>query len=564
MDGQGAENLNYARDQHSVLSKEGQKRSAPLLSLFSLSPVPMAPVQYPSSSPTLQALEADRGDGHLSAQNPTDFSSLRPEPHRRILPPPLPTRRLCQRRLVPPLGQRALPHRRARRVRPRLLGGRNLESRGRITKYKEMERLSMLLQEDSELQKLHKQFVLRGDLTEAVFWATEDHPDDCDGMIENYLCKSNRVTFNLTLEIIHQIFAGKSAVHRAYLKFVPNKLTEKDFWTKYCRAEYLHCMKNAFAAAAEATEDEDLVAFLKRDDAWASEAKHKDHGMSRNGSDSATDSQYEEYGRSLSQVLNRHGAVVLEGRSIDGLKTVCDMDIILLIAKIFHLCLVKMKLTVLAMVAERFGLQQLDLLPSGVSLPLRHQLYCSSVTQLSLGLVHAYRRFCQSFRDNLFIVPENDFPTDWPAALYILLGQEDLDLSHFSNSSKSKESEPQNNVNLVSMSTPYMLNLHPVTIPSSISDTIGSEDTKFEDGDSVDGSVADGMEHIFNSTLQLRYGRDLRLNELSSLSLIATSIHCRLDVFVLRKTCAIQTFVNPTASDQDLRQVLCSLHFFEH
>lgn len=30
------------------------------------------------------------------------------------------------------------------------------------------------------------------------------------------------------------------------------------------------------------------------------------------------------------------------------------------------------ELTVLAMVGERFGLQQLDLLPSGVSLPLRH------------------------------------------------------------------------------------------------------------------------------------------------------------------------------------------------
>jgi anaphase-promoting complex subunit 1 len=32
----------------------------------------------------------------------------------------------------------------------------------------------------------------------------------------------------------------------------------------------------------------------------------------------------------------------------------------------------KEELTVLAMVGERFGLQQLDSLPSGVSLPLRH------------------------------------------------------------------------------------------------------------------------------------------------------------------------------------------------
>lgn len=65
------------------------------------------------------------------------------------------------------------------------------------------------------------------------------------------------------------------------------------------------------------------------------------------------------------------------------------------------------------------------------------------------------------------------------------------------------------------MSTPYMLHLNPVTIPSAVSDTIGFESTKFEDTDSIDGSMTDGMEHIFNSSTHLRYGRDLRLNEVS-------------------------------------------------
>jgi anaphase-promoting complex subunit 1 len=80
---------------------------------------------------------------------------------------------------------------------------------------------------------------------------------------------------------------------------------------------------------------------------------------------------------------------------------------------------------------------------------------------------------------------------------------------------KYKEIETPTNVNVISMSTPYMLNLHPVTISSTISDTIGLEGTKLEDTDSVDGSMLDGMEHIFNSSTQLRYGRDLRLNEVS-------------------------------------------------
>lgn len=221
---------------------------------------------------------------------------------------------------------------------------------------KEMERRIKLLQEDGELQKLHKQFVIGGILTEAEFWATRKKLLDRNtssvikqraGFKSAMLAdvkpaadgRSNRVTFNLSPEIIHQIFAEKPAVHQAFLKFVPRKMTEKDFWNKYCRAEYLHSTKNPVAAAAEAAEDEELAVFLKNDDVWASEARRKirrvdptldmeadegddyihlpDHGLSRDDSKDAIDSPYEEYRRSLSQVLNRHGAVVLEGRSID-------------------------------------------------------------------------------------------------------------------------------------------------------------------------------------------------------------------------------------------------------
>ncbi|PHT78312.1 hypothetical protein T459_16364 [Capsicum annuum] len=144
------------------------------------------------------------------------------------------------------------------------------------------------------------------------------------------------------------------------------------------------------------------------------------------------------------------------------------------------------ELTVLSMVGERVGLQQLDLLPAGVSLPLRDAL--------------------DKCRDSP--------PMDWPAAAYVLLGREDLAFSCLAYSRKSVELESHLSVNMTCMSTPYMLNLHPVTILSSISDTIQSGDNKLEDVDSVAGYVADGMEHIFNSGIQLRYGRDLRLNEM--------------------------------------------------
>ncbi|KAK8617975.1 hypothetical protein V6N13_080875 [Hibiscus sabdariffa] len=220
----------------------------------------------------------------------------------------------------------------------------------------EMELRIKLLQEDSELQKLHKQFVLSGVLTEAEFWATRKKLLDREAskkikqrlgfksaMVSDIKPstdgRTNKVTFNLTPEIILQIFAEKPAVHRAFLSYVPNKMSERNFWTKYFRAEYLHSTKNSIAAAAEAAEDEELAVFLKQDDILASEARRKirwvdptldmeadegddythlpDHGIFRDGNKEMTELQNELYKRTLSQDINRHAAVVLEGRAVD-------------------------------------------------------------------------------------------------------------------------------------------------------------------------------------------------------------------------------------------------------
>ncbi|XP_074308133.1 anaphase-promoting complex subunit 1 isoform X2 [Silene latifolia] len=168
---------------------------------------------------------------------------------------------------------------------------------------------------------------------------------------------------------------------------------------------------------------------------------------------------------------------------------------------------------VLAMVGENFGLQQLDLLPIGVSLPLRHVI--------------------DKCRESS--------PTGWPAAAYVLLGREDMALSSIAYLNKHEEPGTQTNRHVISMSAPYMLQLQPVTIPSTISDTIGMDTLKYEDVNSSDDSIIDGMEHLFNSSTQLRYGRDLRLNEVRRLLCSARPV-------------AIQTSTNHTASDQDVQQ----------
>ncbi|KAH9652538.1 General transcription and DNA repair factor IIH subunit TFB1-1 [Citrus sinensis] len=205
----------------------------------------------------------------------------------------------------------------------------------------EMQLRIKLLQENSELQKLHRQFVGGNILTEAEFWAARKKLLDIDPSKKS----KQRVGFKSAMisdirpATDGRIFAEKPAVHRAFLNFVPNKMTEMEFWTKYCRAEYLSRTKNYHAVVAEAAEDEELAVFLKEDDILANEVRKKirrvdptldmeadegddythlpDHGIFRDGTKESNELQSEHYRRTLLQDLNRHAAVVLEGRTID-------------------------------------------------------------------------------------------------------------------------------------------------------------------------------------------------------------------------------------------------------
>ncbi|KAL6653215.1 hypothetical protein ACP70R_012140 [Stipagrostis hirtigluma subsp. patula] len=166
--------------------------------------------------------------------------------------------------------------------------------------------------------KLHKKFVLGNILQESEFRATrknllddeankrsKQRPGFKSAMLADVRPSADdkQGYFNLTTEIIHQIFAEKPAVHQAFLDFVPEKMPEKDFWTKYCRAEYLLRTKYTVAAV------------LKNDDILAKEAKFNikrvdptldmeadagddyihllDHGILRDGSKETVDTDNE-------------------------------------------------------------------------------------------------------------------------------------------------------------------------------------------------------------------------------------------------------------------------------
>lgn len=221
----------------------------------------------------------------------------------------------------------------------------------------ELGRRMKLLQEDMDLLKLHQQLVGSKVLSEAEFWSARKHllgdeqtgvQKQRTGLKSDMLAdvrpltdgRTNKVTFNLTPEIIHQIFAEKPAVHRAFLMNVPTKMSEIDFWTKYCRAEYLYRTKNTAAAAAEAAEDEELAVFTADDDIIAKGAKHKiqrvdptldlaadlnddylslpGHGILRDGTKESVEMmQGGTRKRTIVHDINRHAAVVLEGRPLD-------------------------------------------------------------------------------------------------------------------------------------------------------------------------------------------------------------------------------------------------------
>ncbi|KAM3302313.1 hypothetical protein P3S67_016815 [Capsicum chacoense] len=132
------------------------------------------------------------------------------------------------------------------------------------------------------LQKLHRQLVIRGILSEVDFWAarkslleqTENkNPKQRVALKNDMWCV--KPLSNMTPEVIHQIFAEKPAVCQAYLNFIPVNMSGKEFWTKCSRAEYLYNTKNIVATFAEASEDKEHAVFLKQDAMLAFEVRKK-------------------------------------------------------------------------------------------------------------------------------------------------------------------------------------------------------------------------------------------------------------------------------------------------
>eukprot|EP00850_Spirogloea_muscicola_P004327 SM000018S03692 [mRNA] locus=s18:873862:880015:+ [translate_table: standard] len=215
----------------------------------------------------------------------------------------------------------------------------------------EIKRRHDLLMSDSKLRELHRELVMKGALTEPEFWATRKAMLDGEanqktrqktGYASAMLAdlrpqtdgRTNTVQFNLTPEIIHQIFAEKPAVHKAFLECVPAKMSQKEFWTKYFKAEYFFRKRHSSAALEAAEDDDDVAMFVREDPQLAEEARRKirkvdptldmaaddaDDYLRAAGHGLPEEDRREKSGgarRSIFQDLNRHAAVVLDGRPL--------------------------------------------------------------------------------------------------------------------------------------------------------------------------------------------------------------------------------------------------------
>ncbi|KAI8353740.1 hypothetical protein B0O80DRAFT_62165 [Mortierella sp. GBAus27b] len=111
-----------------------------------------------------------------------------------------------------------------------------------------------LLKQNKELAMLHKEMVMGKHVSEEEFWETRKHllrnksamDQQQKGQSSAWLDlkpetgESNDVKYVMTPQVIHSVCQQYPSIKRAYDAFVPDKLSEAEFWKRYFQSRFFH------------------------------------------------------------------------------------------------------------------------------------------------------------------------------------------------------------------------------------------------------------------------------------------------------------------------------------
>ncbi|KAG0056139.1 RNA polymerase II transcription factor B subunit 1 [Gryganskiella cystojenkinii] len=118
----------------------------------------------------------------------------------------------------------------------------------------EMKLRFALLKQNKELAMLHKDLVMGKHVSEEEFWETRKHllrnkavmDQQQKGQSSAWLDlkpetgESNDVKYVMTPQVIHSVCQQYPSIKRAYDAFVPDKLSEAEFWKRYFQSRFFH------------------------------------------------------------------------------------------------------------------------------------------------------------------------------------------------------------------------------------------------------------------------------------------------------------------------------------
>ncbi|ESN97259.1 hypothetical protein HELRODRAFT_102185 [Helobdella robusta] len=118
----------------------------------------------------------------------------------------------------------------------------------------DLEEKHKMLQEDPELFQMYKNLVVGNVLTPEEFWSDRlksnkliDSSAQNIGVSAGFLADiqgtaegCNGIRYNLTPDVIDNIFKTYPAVEQKHLEYVPDKLTEQEFWYEFFQSHYFH------------------------------------------------------------------------------------------------------------------------------------------------------------------------------------------------------------------------------------------------------------------------------------------------------------------------------------